>query len=189
VLSVVTELVPLRLRQVLLKLDPHHGAKYSTFGIARTVSDRFGVPPCHGMPYTQVTEDHAKGGMYSFVMAQVKFHASFVMAQVKFHALFVMAQVKLHASFVMAQVKLHALFVMAQVKFQAGRRGASSGGACVQSLSPRPRHLTPRLQLTYHINVTLYDARKKDLTRSVNSSGRRGDSEAASNSVESITEA
>ena len=38
-----------------------------------------------------------KGGMYSFVMVQMKFHALIVMAQMKFHALFVMAQIEDHA--------------------------------------------------------------------------------------------
>ena len=51
-------------------------------------------------------------GMYSFVMAQMKFHALFVMAHMKFHALFVMVQMKFHALIVMAQMKFHALFVM-----------------------------------------------------------------------------
>ena len=38
-----------------------------------------------------------KGGMYSFVMVQMKFHALFVMAHMKFHALFVMVQIEDHA--------------------------------------------------------------------------------------------
>jgi homoserine kinase len=53
------------------------------------------------------------GGMCSFVMVHMKFHASFVTADMKFHASFVMAHMKFHASFVMAHMKFHALFVMA----------------------------------------------------------------------------